>query len=89
MFLYASPAKARQANSLRMLLITATAKRKVTQCSQCIDGPALFSDDNIICTDCSKHRHLWVLILLFQLIMVSLMCLASHMHENFATVEKK
>ena len=51
--------------------------RRGTQCSQCIDGygPALFSD-NIICTDCSKHRHLWVLILLFLLIMVALMCLA-------------
>ena len=51
--------------------------RRGTQCSQCIDGygPALFSD-NIICTDCSKHRQLWILILLFQLIMVTLMCLA-------------
>ena len=50
--------------------------RRGTQCRQCIDGygPALFSDD-IFCTDCSKYKHLWVLILLFQLIMLTLMCL--------------
>ena len=47
-----------------------------TQCRQCIDGygPALFSDD-IFCADCSKCKHLWALILLFQLIMLTLMCL--------------
>ena len=43
----------------------------------CIDGygPAVFSD-GISCADCSKHRHLWMLNLLFQLTMVTLMCLA-------------
>ena len=43
----------------------------------CIDGygPAVFSD-GISCADCSKHRHLWILSLLFQLTMVTPMCLA-------------
>ena len=48
--------------------------RKGSHCSQCIDGygPAAFSD-GITCADCSKYRHLWILYLLFQLIMVTLM----------------
>ena len=43
---------------------------------QCIDGygPALFSD-NTTCTDCSKHRHLWISNLIFQLFMVTVLCL--------------
>ena len=45
-------------------------------CSQCIDGygPAMFSDD-AICADCSKHRYLWILNLMFQLFMVTTLCL--------------
>ena len=48
--------------------------RKGAQCSQCIDGygPAAFSD-GVSCADCSKHKHLWILNLLFQLLMVTLM----------------
>ena len=48
--------------------------RKGSHCRQCIDGygPAAFSD-GITCADCSKYRHLWILNLLFQLIMVTLM----------------
>ena len=46
------------------------------RCSKCIEGygPAAFSDD-ITCADCSRHKHLWVLVLLFQLAMVTLMYL--------------
>ena len=45
-------------------------------CSQCIDGygPAMFSDD-ATCADCSKHRHLWILNLMFQLFMMTTLCL--------------
>ena len=48
--------------------------RKGFHCSQCIDGygPAAFSD-SITCADCSKYRHLWILNLLLQLTMVTLM----------------
>ena len=48
--------------------------RQDTQCRQCIDGygPAAFSD-GITCADCSRQRHMWVLNLLFQLTMVTLM----------------
>ena len=48
--------------------------RKGAQCRDCIDGhgPAAFSD-GVSCADCSKHRHLWILNLLFQLTMVTLM----------------
>ena len=48
--------------------------RKGSNCRQCIDGygPAAFSD-GITCADCSKYRHLWILNLLFQLTMVTLM----------------
>ena len=51
--------------------------RRGTHCKQCIDGygPAAFSD-SISCADCSKYQYLWVLNLLFQLIMVTLLCLA-------------
>ena len=50
--------------------------RKGDQCKECIDGygPAIFSD-GITCTDCSKHKHLWILNLLFQIAMVCLMYL--------------
>ena len=42
--------------------------RQGRYCSQCIDGygPAVFSDD-VICADCTKHRHLWILNLTFQI----------------------
>ena len=48
--------------------------RKGFHCRQCIDGygPAAFSD-SITCTNCSKYMHLWILNLLFQLTMVTLM----------------
>ena len=48
--------------------------RKGFHCRQCIDGygPAAFSD-GITCADCSKYMHLWILNLLFQLTMVTLM----------------
>ena len=47
--------------------------RKGAQCRHCIDGhgPAVFSD-GFTCADCSEHRHLWVLNLLFQLTMVTI-----------------
>ena len=50
--------------------------RQGRYCSQCIDGygPAAFSDD-ATCTDCSKHRHLWIMNLTFQLFMVTILCL--------------
>ena len=50
--------------------------RKGFHCRQCIDsyGPAAFSDGiTSTCADCSKYRHLWILNLLFQLTMVTLM----------------
>ena len=45
-------------------------------CQQCIDGhgPAPFAD-GLYCADCSKHKHLWVLNLLFQLSMVTVVYL--------------
>ena len=45
-------------------------------CKRCIDGygPAVFSN-GISCADCSKHRHLWILDVLFQLSMMTLLCL--------------
>ena len=51
--------------------------RQRAQCRQCIDGygPAAFSD-GVTCADCSKHKHLWILNLLFQLMMVTIMYLA-------------
>ena len=50
--------------------------RHGAQCRQCIDGygPAAFSD-GVTCADCSKHKHMWILNLLFQLTMVTLMYL--------------
>ena len=51
--------------------------RQGALCKQCIDGygPAPFSDD-VSCADCSRHKRLWILYLLFQLTMVTLMYLA-------------
>ena len=48
--------------------ISGNYNRQVGYCSQCIDGysPDMFSDD-ATCADCSKHRHLWILNLMFQL----------------------
>ena len=50
--------------------------RQGSYCSLCIDGygPALFSDD-ASCADCSQHRHLWIINLMFQLFMVTILCL--------------
>ena len=50
--------------------------RQGTQCRRCIDGygPAAFSD-GVTCADCSKHKYMWILNLLFQLTMVTLMYL--------------
>ena len=50
--------------------------RQGMQCGQCISGygPAVFSD-SVTCADCSKHKYLWILNLMFQLTMVTLMCL--------------
>ena len=50
--------------------------RQGTNCECCVDGygPAVFSD-GISCADCSKRRHLWILNVLFQLSMVTLLCL--------------
>ena len=51
--------------------------RQGTQCNQCISGygPAVFSD-SVTCADCSKHKYFWIFNLMFQLTMVTLMCLA-------------
>ena len=51
--------------------------RQGTHCAQCINGygPAPFSDD-FSCADCSKYKQLWLLNLLLQLTMVTLMYLA-------------
>ena len=48
--------------------------RMGTQCSQCIEGygPAALSD-NISCANCSKQRHLWILTVLLQLAMLTVM----------------
>ena len=50
--------------------------RQGTRCEHCRNGygPAPFSD-GFTCADCSKHRHLWILNLLFQLSMVTVMYL--------------
>ena len=50
--------------------------RQGPQCRQCVDGygPAVFSD-SITCDDCSKHEYLWILNLVFQLTMVTIMYL--------------
>ena len=50
--------------------------RQNSLCKDCIKGygPAVFSN-SVSCTDCSKHRHLWILNVFFQLFMVSLLCL--------------
>ena len=50
--------------------------RRGPQCRQCADeyGPTLFTDSTL-CADCSKRQHLWILNLLFQLTMITLMYL--------------
>ena len=50
--------------------------RQGTQCAQCISGygPDVFSD-SISCADCSKYEYFWIINLMFQLTMVTLMCL--------------
>ena len=50
--------------------------RDGTQCQYCIDGygPAAFSD-GVSCADCSRHKYFWLLNLLFQLVMVTLLYL--------------
>ena len=47
--------------------------RQGAQCKQCISGygPAALSD-GVSCADCSKHRHLWILNLLFQLLCLTI-----------------
>lgn len=47
--------------------------RRDIHCQKCIDGhgPALFYD-GVMCADCSKHRHFWILNLLFQLSCVAI-----------------
>ena len=49
--------------------------RQGSLCKHCIDGhgPAVFSN-GISCADCSKHRYLWILNVLLQLSMVTLLC---------------
>ena len=48
--------------------------RRDVGCRECIDGygPAVFYDD-ISCADCSKHRQYWIIVLFFQLTMLTLM----------------
>ena len=50
--------------------------RQGAQCQHCIDGygPAAFSD-GVTCADCSKHKHLWFLNLLIQLMAATLLYL--------------
>ena len=50
--------------------------RQGPQCRQCVDGygPAVFSD-SVTCADCSKHKHFWILNLVFQLTVVTIMYL--------------
>ena len=57
-------------------LICSEYNRQGKYCSLCVDGygPAMFSDD-AICADCSIYRHLWILNLVFQLFMVTVLCL--------------
>lgn len=47
--------------------------RQDHHCQKCVDGygPAVFYD-GVTCADCSKHRHLWILNLLFQLTCVAI-----------------
>ena len=56
--------------------------REGAQCRQCIEGygPALFSD-GVTCADCSKHRYHWILYIVFQLSMVTIMYLAVVLFE--------
>ena len=51
--------------------------RQGKQCAHCIDGygPAVFSDGPQ-CANCSKHKNLWIVYLLLQLSMVTLMYIA-------------
>ena len=51
--------------------------RQEKQCAHCIDGygPAVFSDGSE-CVNCSKRRNLWMIYLLLQLCMVTLMYIA-------------
>ena len=48
--------------------------RQGAQCMQCISGygPAALSD-GVSCASCSKHRHLWILNLLLQLLLLTVM----------------
>ena len=50
--------------------------RQGSYCSQCINGygPAVFSDD-AVCADCSKHQYFWIINIVFQLLMVTILCL--------------
>lgn len=50
--------------------------RQGTQCKQCISGygHAAFSD-GVSCADCSKHRYMWILNLLLQLIFLTFLFL--------------
>ena len=50
--------------------------RQGPQRRQCVDGygPAVFSD-SVTCADCSKHKHFWILNLVFQLTVVTIMYL--------------
>ena len=56
--------------------------RQGTQCRECKDGygPAAFSD-GFSCADCSRYPHLWILHLLLQLIMVTLVYLVVIMFQ--------
>ena len=58
-------------------LVCSAYNRQGFQCKQCKHGygASLFTDDGY-CADCSTHKYLWVLHLLFQLVMVTLMYLA-------------
>ena len=51
--------------------------RQGAKCGQCIEGygPAVFSDA-VTCAECSSTNHLWVVMVLFQLTMVTLMYVA-------------
>ena len=48
--------------------------RQGAQCKQCINGygPAALSD-GVSCADCSKNRHLWIVNLLLQLLLLTIM----------------
>ena len=48
--------------------------RQGAHCKQCISGygPAALSD-GVSCADCSMHRHLWILNLLLQLLLLTIM----------------